>query len=89
MSAAAFTWAYRDSVTLSFNHWDDAAHRCSPIFAAITCQPIAYTSKECSNMLVNQTYVKHKNEKQRLDLPDIGYHEHWTVWLHKETLPMI
>lgn len=41
MSAAAFTWAYRESVTLSFNHCAEAAHRCSPILTAITCQPIA------------------------------------------------
>lgn len=52
MTAATFTWAYRDSATLSFSHWDDAAHRCIPIFAAITCHPIAYTNRERRNMLV-------------------------------------
>lgn len=89
MSAAAFTWAYRDNVTLSFNHCDDAAHRCSPVFAAITCQPIACISKECQYVSTINTYINHKNQRQRLDSPDIGYHEHLTVWLHKETLPMI
>lgn len=48
------TWAYLAREILSFNHWDDAAQRCIPIFAAVCCQPRtcnAYTSHNAMHLI--------------------------------------